>query len=79
MSGGCMQTSDIRSRHHNGRLCRRVSSQVSIDRLADHFQRALFNLDLFGPGCGAIAISSVFLLISFFHQGAHSGAEKGVI
>jgi hypothetical protein len=74
-----MQTSDIRSRHHNGRLYRRVSSQVSIDRLADHFQRALFNLDLFGPGCGAIAISSVFLSISFFHQGAHSGAEKGVI
>jgi len=74
-----MQTSDIRSRYHNGRLCRRVSSQVSIDRLADHFQRALFNLDLFGPGCGAIAISSMFLLISFFHRGAHSGAEKGVI
>ncbi len=79
MSAGRMQTSDIRSRYHNGRLCRRVSSQVSIDRLADHFQRALFNLDLFGPGCGAIAISSVFLLISFFHRGAHSGAEKGVI
>jgi len=74
-----MQTSDVRSRYHKGRLCRRVSSQVSIDRLADHFQRALFNLDLFGPGCGAIAISSVFLLISFFHQGAHSRAEKGVI
>jgi hypothetical protein len=74
-----MQTSDVRSRHHNGRLCRRVSNEVSIDRLADHFQRALFNLDLFGPGCGAIAMSSVFLLISFFHQGAHSGAEKGVI
>jgi hypothetical protein len=79
MSAGRMQTSDIRSRYHNGRLCRRVSSQVSINRLADHFQRALFNLDLFGPGCGAIAISSVFLLISFFHQGAHSRAEKGVI
>ncbi len=79
MSAGRMQTSDIRSRYHNGRLCRRVSSQVSIDRLADHFQRALFNLDLFGPGCGAIAISSMFLLISFFHRGAHSGAEKGVI
>jgi|GraSoiStandDraft_59_1057299.scaffolds.fasta_scaffold30922_3 hypothetical protein len=79
MSAGRMQTSDVRSRYHNGRLCRRVSSQVSIDRLADHFQRALFNLDLFGPGCGAIAISSVFLLISFFHQGAHSRAEKGVI
>jgi len=74
-----MQTSDVRSRYHNGRLCRRVSSQVSIDRLADHFQRALFNLDLFGPGCGAIAISSVFLLISFFHRRAHSRAEKGVI
>jgi hypothetical protein len=73
-----MQTSDVRSRHHNGRLCRWVSNEVSIDRLADHFQRALFNLDLFGPGCGAIAMSSVFLLISFFHQGAHSGAEKGV-
>jgi hypothetical protein len=79
MSAGRMQTSDVRSRYDNGRLCRRVSSQVSIDRLADHFQRALFNLDLFGPGCGAIAISSVFLLISFFHQGAHSRAEKGVI
>jgi len=74
-----MQTSEIRSRHHNGRLCRRVSSQVSIDRLADHFQSALFNLDLFGPGCGAIAISSVFLLISLFHRGAHSRAENGVI
>jgi len=79
MSAGRMQTSDVRSRYHNGRLCRRVSSQVSIDRLADHFQRALFNLDLFGPGCGAIVISSVFLLISFLHQGAHSRAEKGVI
>jgi len=45
----------------------------------DHLQGALFNLELFGPGCAAIVISSLSVLISFLPQWADSGAQKGVI
>jgi hypothetical protein len=72
-----MQTSNLGSRHQKGRLFRRVVRQLSIGQAVDHFQRALFYPDLFGPGAGAVI--SLFVLISFFLQGAHSGAEKGVI
>jgi hypothetical protein len=44
----------------------------------DHVQRALINLELFGPGIGAIVISGALLLISVFQQTAHCGTNKGV-
>jgi hypothetical protein len=77
MSGGRMQTSNFGSKHQHRRRFRQVVRRLSIGQAVDHFQRALLNLELFGPGVGAIL--SLFLLISIFHQGAHSGAEKGVI
>jgi hypothetical protein len=79
VSGVGMQISNFRSRRQNGQLFRQVVKKVSIGHVVDHFQRELLNLELFGPGCGAIVISCLFLLISLSHQGGHSGVEKGVI
>ena len=73
MSVDCMQTSNLGDRYQNGRLLR----QLSIGHVVDYFQRAVLNLDLFGPVSGAVI--TLFLLISFFLQAAHSGAQKGVI
>jgi hypothetical protein len=73
MSIGCMQTSNFGDRYQNGRLLR----QLSIGHVVDYFQRTVLNLDLFGPVSGTVI--SLFLLISFFVQAAHSGAQKGVI
>ena len=67
-----MQTLNFGSGNQNGSLF----GQVSIGHIVDYFQRAVVNLDLFGPGAGAVI--SLFLLISFF-QAAHSGAHKGVV
>jgi len=44
----------------------------------DHVQRALINLELFGPGIGAIVISGALLVISVFQQTVHCGTNKGV-
>jgi hypothetical protein len=79
MSGGCMRTSNVESTHQECCLVRPVAERISIAGVVDHLQGALFNLELFGPGCAAIVISSLFVLISFLHQWAHSGAQKGVI
>src|ERR1700676_4390553 len=79
MSGDCMQTSNFDSTHQECCLARPVAERISIAGVVDHLQGALFNLELFGPGCAAIVISSLFVLISFFVQAAHSGAQKGVI
>jgi hypothetical protein len=67
-----MQTSNFGSGHQN----RSLFGQVSISHIVDYFQRAVVNLDLFGPGAGTVI--SLFRLISFF-QAAHSGAQKGVV
>jgi len=77
MSGAHMKVSKFGSRHENGRLFRRAARQVCIGQVAGHSQRAVLNLNLFGPGAGAAI--SVSLLISFFLQAAHFGAPKGVI
>jgi hypothetical protein len=68
-----MQISNFGNGYQNGSLFR----QVSIGHIVDYFQRAVVNLDLFGPGAGTVI--SLFLLISFFLQAAHSGAQKGVV
>ncbi|MFZ3377876.1 MAG: hypothetical protein WA183_20200 [Chthoniobacterales bacterium] len=67
-----MQISNFGNGYQNGSLFR----QVSIGHIVDYFQRAVVNLDLFGPGAGTVI--SLFLLISFF-QAAHAGAQKGVV
>jgi hypothetical protein len=77
MSVADMQTSDITNQ--DCRLSEPVVKRVSIGHVVDHFQRALFNLELFGPGIGAIIISGALLLISLLQHAAHSGANKGVI
>jgi hypothetical protein len=74
-----MQTLNLESRHQECCLIERVAERISIGRVVDHLQGALLNLELFGPGCAAIVISGLFLLISLFHQVAQSGAQKGVI
>jgi hypothetical protein len=74
-----MQTSNLDSTYHECSLVRRVAERFSIARLVDHFQGALFNLELFGPSCAAVIVSSFFMLISSLHQWADCGAEKGVI
>jgi hypothetical protein len=74
-----MKTLDFRSRRQNGGLFRRVVKRTAIGPVADQVQRALFNVGPFGPGTDALIISSLFLLISIFHQGPHAGSEKGVI
>ena len=79
LSGDCMQTSNLNSTHNECCLARPVAGRFSIARFVDHFQGALFNLELFGPSCAAIIMSSFFMLISSLHQWADCGAEKGVI
>jgi hypothetical protein len=79
MSVVCMQTSNLESRYQECSLIKRVAERISIGRVIDHLQGTLFNLELFGPGCAPIVISSLFALISFLHQWANSGAQKGVI
>jgi len=74
-----MQTSNFESTHHECCLVRPVAERISIAGVVDHLQGALLNLELFGPGIGAVVISGFFLLISLFHQVAQCGAEKGVI
>ena len=78
MSVAGMQTSDT-LKHQDCRLLEPVVKRVSVGQVVDHFQRALFNLELFGPGIGAIIISGAVLLISLLQHAAHSGANKGVI
>jgi hypothetical protein len=73
MSVGSMQTSNLGDRYQNGRLLGRLP----FGHVVDYFQRTVLNLDLFGPVSGTVI--SLFLLISFFVQAAHSGAQKGVI
>jgi len=72
-----MQTSDT-LKHQDCRRLESVGKRVPIGQLADHFQRALINLDLFGPGIGAIFIISA-LLISLFQHAGHCGTNRGVI
>jgi hypothetical protein len=79
MSVACMQTLNLESRYQACCPIKRVAERISIGRVVDHLQGALFNLEHFGPGCAAIVISSVLVLISFIHQWADSGAQKGVI
>ena len=79
MSLGYMQTSNFESTNHECCLVRPVAERISIAGVVDHLQGALLNLELFGPGIGAVVISGLFLLISLFHQVAQCGAEKGVI
>jgi hypothetical protein len=79
MSVVCMQISNLESRYQECCLIKRVAERISTGRVVGHFQGALFNLELFGPGCAAIVISSLFMLISFLHQWADSGTQKGVI
>ena len=79
MSVACMQTLNLESRYQECCPIKRVAERISIGRVVDHLQGALFNLELFGPGSDEIVISSLFVLISFLHQWANSGAEKGVI
>lgn len=74
-----MQTLNFESTHQECCLVRPVAERISIAGVVDHLQGALLNLELFGPGIGAIVISGLFLLISLFHQVAQCGAEKGVI
>jgi hypothetical protein len=57
-----MQTLNFGSGNQNGSLF----GQVSIGHIVDYFQRAVVNLDLFGPGAGTVI--SLFLLISFFKR-----------
>jgi hypothetical protein len=72
-----MKTTKFKARLQNGRRFRRVGKQLSIDRVFDHFQDALFCIDQFGFCAG---LSMGFLrLMSFLPHAAHSGAEKGVI
>jgi hypothetical protein len=73
-----MQTTDIITRHQDCRLLEPVGKRVPIGQLAHHFQRAVINIDLFGPGIGAIFIISA-LLISLFQHSGHLGADKGVM
>jgi hypothetical protein len=79
MSVTRMQTSVIGTRHQDCRLLEPVVKRVSIGQAVDHFQRALINLELFGPGIGVIIISGALLLISLFQQPGHCGTSKGVI
>jgi hypothetical protein len=74
-----MQTSNLDSTHHECCLVRPVAERFSIAWFVDHFQGTLFNLELFGPGCAAIIMSGLFMLISSLHQWVDCGAEKGVI
>jgi hypothetical protein len=61
----------------NGRLLGRVGKQLSIGRIFDHFQGALFCVNQFGFCAG---LTMGFLgLMSFLLHAAHSGIEKGVI
>ena len=78
MSVAGMQTSDT-LKHQDCRLLEPVVKRVSVGQVVDHFQRALFNLELFGPGISAIIISGALLLISLFQQACHYGTNKGVI
>jgi len=71
-----MQTSDITNQ--DCRLLEPVVKRVSIGQVVDHFQRALINLDLFGPGVSAIMIGSGLLISLFHHVGQHFG-NKGVL
>ena len=79
MSVAYMQTLNFESTHDECCLVRPVAERISIAGVVDHLQGALLNLELFGPGIGAVVISGLFLLISLFHQVAQCGAEKGVI
>jgi len=79
MSVARMQTSVIGTKHQDCRLLEPVVKRVSIGQVVDHFQRALINLELFGPGIGAIIISGALLLISLFQPAEHCGTNRGVI
>jgi hypothetical protein len=72
-----MKITNFKSERPKGRLFRRVSKQLSIDRLYDQFQGVLFHVDQFG--CCAGLTMGFFMLISFLLHAVHSGAEKGVI
>jgi hypothetical protein len=61
----------------NGRLLRRAGKKLSIDRVLDQFQGALFCVNQFGF-CAGLTMG-FFLLMSFLLPAAHSCAEKGVI
>jgi len=74
-----MQISNLKSTHNECCLVRPVAERFSIARFVDHIQGALYNLELFGPSCAAIILSSLFMLISSLQQWADCGAEKGVI
>jgi len=73
MSGAHMKI----SKFGNGRLFKGAARKAWVGQVAGHSQRAVLNLNLFGPGAGAAI--SLSLLISFFLQAAHFGAPKGVI
>jgi hypothetical protein len=79
MSVARMQTSDIGSRHQDCRLLEPVVKRASIGQVVDHFQRALINIKLFGPGIGALIITGTLLLISLFQHAGHCGTNRGVI
>jgi hypothetical protein len=74
-----MQISNLESRHQECQVLEPVLKRVSVSQVVDHFQRALFNVELSGSGTGAVIISSLLMLISLCHQAAQCGAQKGVI
>jgi hypothetical protein len=72
-----MKTANLKERQQNGRLFRGAGTQLSIDRVLDHFQGALLCFDQFGF-CAGLTMGFL-MLMSFLLHAAHSGAEKGVI
>jgi len=69
-----MQT--MMNNNKQGRASRRGLFSPCANTAHDHFQRALINLELFGPGIGAIVISGALFLISVFQQTGHCGTTR---
>jgi len=72
-----MKTVKFKERLQDGRLLGRAGKRLSIDRVLDHFQGALFCIDQFGLCAG---LTMGFLMwMSLLPHAARTGTEKGVI
>ena len=72
-----MKTVNSDKESQDGRLRGRIGKQLSIDRIFDHLQYAVFYVDQFGYWAGLVMVC--IRLVSFFLNVAQAGAGKGIV
>ena len=72
-----MKKVTLKRRRQIGRRLEQAGKELSVERVVAQFQSALLCIDQFGFSAGLTM--GFVMLMSFLLQGAHSGAEKGVI